>query len=212
MLVEDFIGRVVEFYSSGEYYEEAKKAKEEFFQVSGKVAEGSDQFESKMNSFLDWYVFERPLSDQELAPIKAYVIDEKNSLSSQELAIYEELAKSRNSMFELLKIKNNDLYVRDLFDREKYVIEGFELAGGFTKGDIFQARLLKLEDRYVFNNAFVFHPQEAKKFIQKQIKKVRYLKDSHRSKLLHALSAMKVKTEQYSHIEVKHIYSDEPIL
>ena len=115
-------------------------------------------------------------------------------------------------MFELMKIKGSDLYVRDLFDKEKYVIENFELSGGFTKGDIFQARLLKIEDRYVFNNAFVFHPQEAKRFIQKQIKKVRYLKDSHRSKLLHALSAMKVKTEQYAHIDVKHIYSDEPIL
>ena len=212
MVLDDYLGRIVEVYSSGDFYEEAKRAKAEFFRVAGEVAQGSDQFETKMNNFLDWYLFERPLSNQEITPVKAFLLDFSAELSLGEKKVFEDLTESRNSVFELLRIKDQDLYVRDLFDKEKYVVEDYDLAGGFTKGDIFQGRLLRFQDRYVFNDAFVFHPKEAKKFIQKQIKKVRYLKEVHRLKLMHSLSAMKIKSEQYGHIDIKHIYSDEPIL
>jgi hypothetical protein len=193
MLVDDYLARVIEAYSKGAFYEEIKVARDEFFQVTGTVAEGSEHFETKMNNFLDWYVFDRPLNQSQITPIKAFVHDFTKDMSDEERSIYEDFSLSKISVYELLKIKGNDLYVQDLFDKEKYVIEESELASGFRKGDIFQTRLLKYKERFLLGNAFVFHPREAKNFIQKQIKKIKYLKDNHRLTLLHKLSSMKQK-------------------
>jgi hypothetical protein len=212
MLVDEYLSRVIEAYSKDDFYGEIKEARDEFFRATGNVAEGSEHFEAKMNNFLDWYVFDRPLKTLQIAPIKAFVQDHTKQMSEEEKAVFEDFSQSKVSVYELLKIKDNDLYVQDLFDREKYVIEETDLASGFTKGDIFQTRLLRYRERFLLGNAFVFHPREAKSFIQKQIKKIKYLKDTHRLSLLHKLSAMKQKAEQYSHIDVKYIYSDEPIL
>lgn len=212
MLVDEYLARVIEAYSKDEYYEEIKVARDEFFAATGNVADGSEHFEAKMNNFLDWYVFDRPLKKIGIVPIKAFVQDHTKEMSEEERGIYDDFSLSKVSVYEMLKIKGNDLYVQDLFDREKCVIEESELSSGFTKGDIFQTRLLKYRERLLLGSAFVFHPYEAKAFIQKQIKKIKYLKDAHRQTLLHKLSAMKQKAEQYTHIDVKYIYSEEPIL
>jgi hypothetical protein len=211
MRVEDFLDRVLKKYTEGEYYEEVKEAKVEFFTRAGKVAEGSDLFETQMKAFLDWYLFDRPLKKYALCPVKMYVFEEGKNMPEEEHKIFEKIGESVHSLFEFLKIKRSDIYVKDMVSGEKYIIEDSNIQHGFSKGDIFEARLIPFADRYVFGESFVFHPVSCKKFIAKQIKQIRYLDEKQRLKLLHRLSIMKLKTYQYSHIDVKHIYTETPV-
>jgi hypothetical protein len=211
MNIKGFLDRILHAYSEGVYYDQVKRAKEEFFSKAGRVAEGSENFDAQMDAFLDWYLFDRPLDKVEICPVKMFVVEHAEKLPADELKIFQGMTKSRHSLFELLKVRNNDVYVKDLFDSEKYIVEESEINKGFTKGDIFEGRLIHFGDRLVFGSSFVFHPREVKSFISKEIKKIKYLDDKQHLKLLHRLATMRLKVEQYPHIAVEHIYTESPL-
>jgi hypothetical protein len=209
--VRNYLDNVLNAYSKEKYYDEVKKAKEEFFQRTGKIAEGSEAFETQMENFLDWYVFDRPLTGSEISPIKLFLIEKIDNIDAADHQVYQDLANSIHSIFEVLKVKDNEIYLKDLFDGEKYVVDEVQLNKGFTKGDIFEGRLLKFKGSLVFGAAFVFHPKDVRSFILKQIKRIKYLDQKQRLKLLHKLAEMRLKMEQYNHISVTHIYCDDPV-
>jgi hypothetical protein len=209
--IHEFLDRILSAYSKGDYYEEVKRAKDEFFERTGKVAEGSETFENQMRAFIDWYLFDRPLERSQLCPVKLFTLEHRNELEPGELEIFESFAQSIHSVFELLKVRQDDVYLKDLVTSEKYIVEESEISKGFSKGDVFESRLLKYRDRLVFANSFIFHPPECRSFIQKQIKQVRYLEPAQKLKLFQKLASMRLKTEQYPHIDVKHIYTDKPL-
>ena len=211
MKVGPYLDRILESYSKGAYYDEVKKAKEEFFNRVGQVAEGAENFETQMKSFLDWYLFDRPLDKSEICPVKMFIFDHMNTVSPEEKAIYQDLAKSTHSLFELLKVKTTDVYVKDLFNGEKYIVEDSDVNAGFTKGDIFEGRLIQFKEKLVFGSSFVFHPSDCRSFITKEIKKIRTMDPRNHLRLMHKLAMMKMKCEQYSHIDVKNIYSETPL-
>ena len=211
MKLQNYLDRILEAYSKNAYYEEVKKAKAEFFDRVGKVAEGSDKFETQMNAFLDWYLYDRPLDKAEICPVKMFVFDHLKDVDPIDHDVYHDLTKSIHSLFELLKVRNGDVFVKDLFDGEKYIVEDSDINAGFTKGDIFEGRLIKFREKFVFGNSFVFHPSECRSFIAKEIKKVRSLDPKQHLKLMHRLAMMRIKSEQYSHIDVKHIYTESPL-
>jgi hypothetical protein len=211
MRLQDHLDKILEVYSKGNYYEEVKLAKEEFFARVGQVAEGSDKFETQMNAFLDWYLYDRPLLKSEICPVKMFVFDHLKSVSQEEHDIYHDLTKSNHSIFELLKVKEGDVYLKDLFSGEKYIVEDSDINLGFTKGDVFEGRLIRFKDKLVFGSSFVFHPTDVKSFIVKEIKKVRSLDPKTHLKLMHRLAMMRIKSEQYTHIDVRHIYTESPL-
>ena len=143
--------------------------------------------------------------------MKLFVREHLDTVDSADREVYEDLTRSNHSLFELLKVKGEDIYIKDLFSKEKYIVEESEVNLGFTKGDIFEARLIKFRDRLVFGTAFVFHPSEVRGFVLKQIKKIKYLDAGHRLKLIHQLASMRLKTEQYAHIDLQHIYTETPL-
>lgn len=211
MSIKPYLDRVLEAYTVGPLYDEVKKAREEYCERTGRVAEGDETFENQMNSFLDWYLFDRPMDKDHISPVKLFVLERIEQIDPADREIFEDLAKSNHSLFELLKVKGEDVYLKDLFTGEKYIVEDSDVNRGFTKGDIFEARLIKFRDRLVFGNSFVFHPRTVRSFILKQIKAIKYLDASQRLRLIHKLASMRLKTEQYSHIDVQHIYTENPL-
>ena len=208
--IQAFLDRVLLCYSKDRYYDEVRAAKAEFFQRSGQVPENSDVFEDRMKAFLDWYLFDRPLNEFQIAPIKLFAMEQTREMDPDERTVFEDITRSNQSIFELVAVKNGDVYVKDLFDGEKYILEEAEVHAGFNRGDLFQGRLIPFQGRLVFGTAFVFHPKECRKFVLKEIKKIKYLDLKQRLRLMHRLSAMKLKSEQYAHIDVKHIYTETP--
>ncbi len=211
MTPNDVLEKILKTYSEGKYYEEVKSAKDEFFTRAGKVAEGSELFEGQMRAFLDWYMFDRPLNGVDLCPVKMYLFEFGKTMDPAERGLVEGITNSIHSIFEYLKLRGHDVYVKDMVTKEKYVIENSEITMGFTKGDVFEGRLIPHDDKLTFGESFIFHPTTCKSFIKKQIKQIKYLDQKQRLKLIHKLSIMKLKTKQYAHIDEKHIYTDKPI-
>lgn len=212
MILEPYISEILEVYGRGAYYDEIKRAKEHYFTRAFKVAEGSDRYESELNLFFDWFVFERNLEREELSPIRLFCSKELSEMPQEKKLVFEALGNSFSSVFELLRIKDDEAVIKDLFDGETYVIEEIENPKTFQKGDIFQARLVPIEDKILFSTAFLFHPKEAKAYLKKEIKKIKNLKAENKKEIMLRLALMKHRSEQYPHIDVSHIYSETPII
>ena len=127
------------------------------------------------------------------------------------------IKNSRHGIFEYIKTKGDDIYIKDLFLNEKLMIKGSQISLGFTKEELFESRLIPNGESFEFGPAFCFHPAAATKYILKEIKLVRKLKDAEAKKaqkeaLIIKLSRMKYKLQQYKHVKITDIYSNNPKL
>lgn len=215
---ESLIDEILNHFSSGPFASEVLGAKKQFYDLAGVFDEESTEFEQKMTQFIDWYLFTRPLQSTGLTPVNMVVQSKGDFFSSQfTLQDIEHLSHSRHSMFEFLKLKNSDVYIRDLFAGEKLVIKNSVVTVGFEKDQFFESRLIPDGDSFVFSASFCFHPPKASRYILKEIKRVRKIKDveernREQEALLIKLFRMRYKFDQYKHVDLHEIYTNKPRL
>ncbi len=209
----EIIDGLMQFYAAGPFADEAVAAKLEFFELAGIFDEQSPSFDMRMAQFTDWYLFSRPLTSSGLVPIAHHLVNRPARVSESDLPYLKNMSLNRLSLFEFIKIKNQDVYVKDLFSKYKLVIKNSPVTYGFTPEEYFQARLIPHQDSFLFSIAFCFHPPEATKFINAQVKLVNKLPDEQqkeaRERLVLRLFRMRNKFEQYRHVGIKEIYSNE---
>jgi len=207
-MYQKYLEPVIEEFTTGDYYREVYEAKEEYFLKAGKVFEDDSEFESRMNIFMDWYIFERDLPGVDLPPIKYYFNKNQSKFSSEEIGIYKDLCHTHHSLFQLKRKTwfTHALIVKDLFTGKKYTVNSPEMEQGFSKKDIFEARIIPYRGHFEFSQGFCFHPLEMQSFILKEIKKVRYQEKSRHTKLILQLSQMRLNQLRFSHIDVQEIY------
>jgi len=199
---------VIQEFTTGEYYPEIYKAKQEFFERAGVVYEDDAEFEQRMNLFMDWYLFDRDLPGVDLPPIRYYIRQHVPEFSKEEKETYENLSSSIHSLFLLKRFTlfGRNLVIQDLFSRKKYIVMDPRLKYAFSRGDIFEGRIFPSEGKWHFAQGFCFHPVEMRSFIVGEIKKIRFQDRSRHLKLILQLAQMKLKHQRFSHIDVKHVY------
>ena len=96
-IVHDHLDQVLSQYTQGEFFSELKEAKEKYFVLTGKLDEDKDEFESRMNSFNDWYIFQYRQKDGSKV-IEEYI---RNNQLDEELS--QSLLNVNHSLFEFNK-------------------------------------------------------------------------------------------------------------
>lgn len=216
MTLTELIDKLMQFFTEGPFADQVIEARQEFAEKAGAFDQAMDDFEMKMSQFIDWYLFVRPLKPFDKPPIMA--VDESEvQLSEDEKSLVPALQQSRHSLFEFQKMKGNDLYVKDLFTGEKIVIKDSDFSMGFNREEYFEARLMASGESLQFGPSFCFHPDKATKFILKEVKRVKKIKDeesraSEKEDVIEKLFRMKYKLQQYKHVKINDIYSNEPKL
>lgn len=211
MMYQKYLDPVIEEFTTGEYYPEVYKAKHEFFEKAGIVYEDDPEFEQRMCIFMDWYIFERDLPGVDLPPIKYFFRRNKDRLSNEELAIYGDFCRTIHSIFRLKRTTwfNRGLVVQNLFSRKSYTVNDSDMNQGFTRGDVFEARLIPFRGTFEFSRGFCFHPVEMSAFIEGEIEKVRNQDRNRQTRLILQLASMKLKHLRFNHIDIRQIYSLE---
>lgn len=210
-MYEKYLEPIVEEFTTGEYYREVYNAKQEFFDKAGIVYEDDSEFEQRMCIFMDWYLFDRDLPGVDLPPIKYYFRKNKDRFSNEELNIYRDFCSTIHSVFRLKRhaFFGKGLVVQDLFSNKTHRVVSSEIDQGFTRGDIFEARIIPFKGAFEFSRGFCFHPVEMRAFILGEIKRVRFQDKSRQTKLILQLSSMKLKHMRFNHIDIRHIYSSK---
>ncbi len=190
--------------------EELLAARRIYFDLHGEPHEEDKSFEARMNGMLDYYLYDfRPPSSPETT-LETFMRDEGPQLTTDDLAHYRVLAKNVHGLFELKKIKEGQLRLRDVFrDVDHDVTERRHMLG-LEKSDLLEARLLPYDGALYFSGAFLYHPQEVRKTILSEVKRLK--KQAGKGQVpdvesfLATLSRMAFKLERYRNVKVESLY------
>lgn len=205
----EIINKILQHFAGETFKDEVRFAKGEFFDNAGILDEHSEQFELRMSQFFDWYFFTRELRGFSATPLEVSFTARELRFSPEEITDIEKLKQHRHSLFEFLKIKNGDVYIKDLIKNEKLIVKQTPYTQGFDSDELFEARLIPFQDTWVFTKGFSFHPVDAKKFILSEVKRHRKDPDLNPEDMMLRLVKMRYKFERYRHVKIDMIYSQD---
>ncbi len=210
-IYEELIDRLIVFFTGDRFRDDVAKAKKEFFDEAGVMDEENEAFEMRMTQFLEWYLFSRSLGGIGLTPAQYALQLEDFQMTADERPAFENLAVTRHSLFEFLKIRGEDIHIRDLFLDKKIIIHGSPIRIGFNRDEIFDARLIPNGEEFHFSRSFAFHPGGASKYVLSEIKKIKKNGEtlSARESFMLRLLKMRYKYEQYRHLALDYVYTNE---
>lgn len=203
------IEKILSHFAGEQFKEEVRIAKSEFFDNAGILDEHSEQFELRMSQFFDWYFFTRELRGYAQSPLEAVFMARELRFSPEETTLIEHLRQHRHSLFQFVKIKDGNMTIKDLLLNKKIVVKQSPWTFGFDSEEIFEARLIPVDDNWIFTKGFCFHPQDAKKYILGEIKQHRKDPDLDPEDMMLKLVKMRYKFERYRHVKIEMIYTNE---
>lgn len=205
----ELMEKILRYFAGDSFKEDVKLAKSQFFDNAGILDERDANFELRMSQFFDWYFFTRELTGYGQTPLEAYHMSRELRFNDSDLQRIEQLKRHRHSLFEFVKIKENDVYLKDLFRGDKIVVKQSPWIFGFDPNEIFEARLIPVGDTYFFTRGFCFHPVDAKKFILSEVKRHKKDPDLNPEDMMLRLIKMRYKVDRYRHVKVDLIYSND---
>ena len=186
------------------------RAKREHFEEYGEPHEEDRSYEVRVNGMLDAYLYEFRLPGSPLSTVERFVESEGTALPAEDLAAYRALAQSVHALFEVRKIKDGFVRLRDVFTSKDVEVTERRQVAGLNKDDVLEARLLPFEGGLFFSGAFLYHPREARKPILGEVKRMR--KDAGKEAVIDVrpflarLSRMALKMERYRNVRLESIY------
>jgi hypothetical protein len=201
-IVHEHLDKVLSLYTQGNHFNELKEAKEKYFSLTGKLDEDKDEFESRMNCFNDWYVFQYRHKDGSKVIedyIRTHELDEELSQA---------LLNVTHSLFEFSKISfRKQIILKDVLHDEKIALVKNHPNISLMEGDVFTGRVMKYKGEYYLLRGLCILPQGVKSALKKQSKKVRKSNsfDEELNYLLQ-LENLKTKAMHYSHIDPSKIF------
>jgi hypothetical protein len=205
LYLEAILDWYVTLYGEGEIV----NAKEEFFDITGKVFYDDEMYQSRMHYFTCYFIFERPLNNNnsesfKLTPFELYLKKEPEAI----------VGGYTHSLFKVVKNHQSSLIVLDLLTKEKFKIQRQtdELLKGFNRGDYFQGFILHLNDFSVLSRGLVFHPQRAASAI---LQKIKTNKKQHGGwtplETVTSFARLQLKHHRLKHVDPKLVYSESII-
>jgi hypothetical protein len=208
----DLVEKLMQHFTQGVYEPEVIRAKEDFYKVVGAFDEESPEIEQKIAQFSDWYLFTRQLTNKNVTPVQHFLNQPEFALTDEQKPLLEGLRSARHSVFEFSKVKGSEVHLKDLFSGESIIVAS-AAGGSFDKEAFFETRLFPIDNVYYFGSTFCFHPPEAGKYIKKEIKKLKKVSkesfETEKELLIDRLFRMRNKYDQYRHVGLKEIYSNE---
>lgn len=200
--IDEHIDKVLKVYTEGDYYDLLKDAMEKYISLTGKMDEDSSEYESRMNTFNDWFIFNYRRADGRRV-IDDYIQD--NNIDN-------ELAKSFHntnySLFHFVKINfRKQIVLKDILHNEKFILRSEDCKLALLEDDIFVGRLVSHEGKNYLLKGVCTLPRETFSVLKKQSRKVRKL-NSHaqEERFLLTLEKLKIKSINYGHINSEQIF------
>ncbi len=201
--------KLIGHYTSTPFHDELNQAKKEFFDNAGTLDENNPHYNLRMHQFYEWYFLTRPLKSYMKTPLEVCKFHRELRLSPQDELVIQILLEHRHSVFEFLKLKKEEVHLKDLFKNDKIFVEQNGLIFGFDEKEYFEARLVKLDGKFYFLKSFCFHPESAQKFIASEVKVHRKNSDLNPGTFILRLNKMRYKFEQYKHVKPELIYTND---
>ena len=181
-MIKDSLEHLIKIATDAPFSNDLLVARKEYQKYAGDIFEDDKSYESQMALFLEWYIFERidPIHDQTVLEV---IINNQKEVSPHLLKNIRKFTSNIHGLFIIKKVRGHSIRVINLFDDEQHDVVGSSNKFYFSKGTMFEGRLLPHEDSCYFTGNFCFHPEGSKKFIKSEIKKITSIQKSQEKKL-----------------------------
>lgn len=204
MSIENYLDELQRFADEN-YHSELIAARVEYFAGLGRMSESEESFEAHLDRFLDWFLFEQNLPQTGKTPLRSFLDEKHEMINPEDLFVFEGFTQNIHSLFMVKKTDKRGVHLRDMFTKEKHYIEE-EIPSVFSKGQIFEARLLPYKGSLKFSKGYIFHPMTAGKHIEKMIKNINIEEIERQKALMRDLAIRRLKADRYKHIEAIEFY------
>ena len=185
-------------------------AKAEYFGLTGEMFEDDKQFEMRMASFLDFYLFDRRSPLTQKTPAQELYEQKQKTAPQEQVVAFRAFTETIHALFEVRKMGKGTVRMRELFSGKDYDVTERRQLAGLEKGDVLEARLIPFNGHLVFSTAFCFHPREVGKAIAKEAKR-RRKKEPNRppQDLIWDCARRALKVDRYRQIPAEKLYDFE---
>lgn len=214
MTLQELHERLLSWATAEPRKEDLLAARHAHFTAYGEPHDEDRTYETRLNGMLDFYLFDWRPAPGAGTTIERFIDAEAANLSPAELAQYRALAGSVHGLFEIRKIRDGEVRVRDVFGGGDHDVTERRQVAGLEKGDLIEARLMPFEGDLFFSGAFLYHPREARKAIAAEVKRLKKLAGKGGTPdvppFLALLSRMALKLERYRNVRLEAIYDFSP--
>ena len=214
MTFQELHERLLSWATEGVRGEELLAAKAVYYAARGEPHEEDRSFEVRVNGMLDFYLYDwRPVPGARSA-LERFIEEQAGALSPEDLAAYRDLGGNLHGLFEVRKLKDGLVRVRDVFTGEDHDVTERRSVAGLEKGDLLEARLLPHLGQLLFSGAFLYHPKEGRKAILAEAKRLKKAAGKQGTvdvpPFLDQLARMAMKVERYRNVRLESIYDFSP--
>jgi len=214
MTYQQFHERVLSWATEGARNEDLLAAKAAHFAARGEPHEEDRSYEVRVNAMLDFYLYDWRLEPGGASTVARFVESEREHCTAEEVAAAEGLAGNRHGLFEVRRVDDGRVRVRDVFDGKDHDVTERRSVAGLEKGDLIEARLIPYQGALLFSGAFLFHPREARKAVLAEVKRLRKAAGKGGrpdvGAFLDVLARMAMKIERYRSVRLESIYTFAP--
>jgi hypothetical protein len=206
--------RLLSWATEGSRSEDLLAAKAAHFAARGEPHEEDRSYEVRVNAMLDYYAFDwRPAAGLPTT-LERFVAEMAPGLSPEEVEAYRALGRGLHGLFEVRRIVDGGLRLRDAFAGKDHDVSERRSLAGLEKGDLIEARLLPFQGALLFSGAFLYHPREARRAVLAEVKRLKKEAGRHRAPdvpaFLDQLARMAMKLERYRNVRLESIYDFSP--
>ena len=197
------IEKVLQNYTQDEFYDDLKAAKESFIKKTGRIDEEAEEYEGRMNSFNDWYLFNYRRENGEK------IIDHFLETQQLEDNFKAALDTVKYSLFHFAKINfRKQVVIKDVLHGDKFTNKREENNLGLVEDDLFVGRTIEYNGEIYILDGLCTIPREVLSILKKESKKIRKLNNVEEEEVfLLNLERLKTKSLQYGHIDSSKIFT-----
>jgi hypothetical protein len=207
---QSFLEQLIAFASAEPRKADLIAAKAEYFGLTGEIYEDDKQFEMRMASFLDYYLFDRRSPVTGRTPAQEVYEDKQRTGDPAQVVGFRAFTETVHGLFEVRKLGKGAVRLREIHSGKDHNVTERRQMAGLEKGDILEARLIPFGGHLLFSSAFCYHPREASKSIVKEVKRRKKATPPVPvDDLVWECAKRSLKADRYRQIAVEKIYDFE---
>ena len=194
------------------------EARDRFFVTHGKTVPEDAFYDARMSYFFDHFIFERPLTalpnGLSTTPYELFLARARQSEATLPQVVTKrltELGDSRHSLYEITKVAEHQLVVRDLLtdDRLDITPRANENFRGLAKGQMLQAFAYAHAGQRLLSPGIVLHHAKVGRVVRKHLKQERKQGELARRSVLAKLAHVQMRCLRHQHVAPAAIYRSE---
>jgi hypothetical protein len=200
---QSFYEKLIETVTTTLSNKEVFCAREEFFDLSGRVTEMDQSLEYRYSWFTEYLVFEY-LIDGKSPAIR--LIESYNRFSEFERVIFKELLDFKKGLFLVKANRGEEVSIKDILSEK--TLSAFIPSVGviLQRSSLLQGNIFRFRDKYFISPVVLVHPEFVSKLIVQTIKKKIKGDETRFREFFWMLARLKLKQERFPRVPPVEIY------